>query len=103
MLRNSRKFGRVAGILGFITLAVITETIFAAGIKKWINDEGQVHFGDQPPASVSATAVKVPRTPKPDDRAASIDDPNGIEGQLRRMQAAKATNSRNRRNPINTG
>lgn len=35
----------------------------AAGIQKWVDENGQVHYGDSPPARVSTEAVRVSRPP----------------------------------------
>lgn len=35
----------------------------AAGIQKWIDENGQVHYGDSPPAQVKAESINVTRPP----------------------------------------
>ncbi len=35
----------------------------AAGIQKWIDDDGQIHYGDRPPAKVTSEEIKVNRPP----------------------------------------
>lgn len=35
----------------------------AAGIQKWVDENGQVHYGDSPPAQIKAESVNVTRPP----------------------------------------
>jgi hypothetical protein len=35
----------------------------AAGIQKWTDENGQVHYGDSPPAQVNPEAVRISRPP----------------------------------------
>ncbi|MDJ0832645.1 MAG: DUF4124 domain-containing protein [Gammaproteobacteria bacterium] len=35
----------------------------AAGIQKWIDESGQIHYGDRPPAKVTSEEIKVNRPP----------------------------------------
>lgn len=35
----------------------------AAGIQKWTDEDGQIHYGDSPPAKVTPEAVRISRPP----------------------------------------
>jgi len=42
---------------------IISAHSHAAGIKKWVDDKGQVHYGDSPPMQVQSESVRVSRPP----------------------------------------
>ena len=46
-----------------LTLLFIGFSVHAAGIKKWTDENGQVHYGDSPPAQTSSESVRVSRPP----------------------------------------
>ena len=37
--------------------------IFAAGIQKWVDESGQIHYGDTPPPKVITEPIQVTRPP----------------------------------------
>ncbi len=37
--------------------------VHAAGIKKWVDENGQIHYGDSPPAKVPSESIRVNRPP----------------------------------------
>ena len=41
----------------------ISGNSFAAGIQKWVDEEGQVHYGDRPPVKVQTEPIVVSRPP----------------------------------------
>lgn len=92
MLRNVRETAGIVAILCFGVAVLVAETGLAAGINKWVDENGRVHFGDKLPSDVSATAVKIPTNPAPHDELDSTNEhhSSSIEAQLRRMQASKA-------------
>jgi len=47
----------LAGVLASIT--AVANPVSANEIAKWIDGDGSVHYGDQPPLSVDATPLKV--------------------------------------------
>lgn len=42
---------------------LVTSNSFAAGIQKWTDDKGQVHYGDSPPVKTETESVRVSRPP----------------------------------------
>lgn len=42
-----------------LTLMLLAQTVLADGISKWKDANGRVHFGDSPPAGVSAEQLTV--------------------------------------------
>ena len=47
-----------------LVLALFLSTsIQAAEIKKWVDENGQIHYGDSPPAQVKSEPVRVNRPP----------------------------------------
>ena len=46
-----------------IPILLISSTSFAAGIQKWVDEDGQVHYGDSPPAKAQTESVRVSRPP----------------------------------------
>ena len=52
-LRTAFLAGMLAGI------AIVANTVSANEISKWIDGNGSVHYGDQPPYSVDATRLQV--------------------------------------------
>jgi hypothetical protein len=44
-------------------ILVITSSAYANGIYKWIDEDGNVHYGDAPPASVATEEVTVDVAP----------------------------------------
>ena len=77
--------------------------VHAGGVKKWVDENGQVHFGDAPPPSVTKTeSVKVPHSSSAthnadtpgqaaDEGASNVgDDYYSPQNQLRRMEQQRA-------------
>ncbi len=46
-----------------IPALILTSSSYAAGIQKWVDDNGQVHYGDSPPAKTKTESVRVSRPP----------------------------------------
>ncbi|MDJ0880861.1 MAG: DUF4124 domain-containing protein [Gammaproteobacteria bacterium] len=46
-----------------IPVLIFTSSSYAAGIQKWVDDNGQVHYGDSPPAKTQTESVRVSRPP----------------------------------------
>lgn len=46
-----------------IFLLFISCGSYAAGIKKWTDENGQVHYGDNPPAKSQSESIRVSRPP----------------------------------------
>lgn len=46
-----------------IILFFISCSSYAAGIKKWTDENGQVHYGDSPPVKTKSESIRVNRPP----------------------------------------
>jgi len=54
----------------FIYLSLIFSTsVFAGSIQKWVDEDGNVHYGDAPPVSVNTEQVRVLGAPSDPGRA----------------------------------
>lgn len=51
--------GLVIGVVLALALILLSATASAAGVYKWVDDKGKVHYGDRPPASASSKSVNV--------------------------------------------
>lgn len=48
----------------FLILALfVASASHAAGIKKWVDENGQIHYGDSPPARANIEDIRVSRPP----------------------------------------
>jgi S1-C subfamily serine protease len=50
-------------IFSGLLLAVVMTSHVEAGVYRWTDEDGKVHFGDRQPASVDATSVNLPDAP----------------------------------------
>ena len=48
---------------------IFSSSLFAGSIQKWVDDEGNVHYGDAPPVSAKTKEVKVLGAPSDPGRA----------------------------------
>jgi hypothetical protein len=46
-----------------IALIFATSSSYAGSIQKWVDENGSVHYGDSPPASIKAQKINVSRPP----------------------------------------
>ena len=46
-----------------IPILFICSNSFAAGIQKWVDEDGQIHYGDTPPVKISSEPIRVTRPP----------------------------------------
>lgn len=46
-----------------MSIIFITANSYAAGIKKWVDEGGQTHYGDSPPSRTNTESVKVSKPP----------------------------------------
>ena len=61
---------RLAVVVWVAAMACLCSATAAAEIKKWIDAEGQVHYGDLPPSGTNATPLRVqPNVIETDQRA----------------------------------
>lgn len=69
---------------------LVSESLIAGTVEKWVDESGNVHYGDKPPVGTSSKQVEVAPAPRgsglrPDEKR-----------QLRRIEAQE-TNNRSRR------
>ncbi len=57
-----------------------------AGVYRWVDPEGRVHFGDRPPLDRDAQALDVPARPEP-ATAPAASDAERLESQQRLLRA----------------
>ena len=79
----------------FLTLLILFVTVFAgAQVYKWVDEKGQVHFGDRPPQAQSTEEVALPEGPSEEESEKAKDDLyNTLESRRVReehLQDAKA-------------
>ena len=48
---------------------LFSATLHATSIQKWVDDEGNVHYGDAPPTNTVSESVRVQRAPSNPGRA----------------------------------
>lgn len=46
-----------------IPILLFSTSSFAASIQKWVDENGQIHYGDSPPAKAQTESVRVSRPP----------------------------------------
>lgn len=46
----------------FISLLLLLPVAVFAGVYKWMDDAGNIHYGDAPPEDIAATRVELPET-----------------------------------------
>ena len=58
---------RIGGTLRFMSVVVLllcsSVYIANAGVYKWVDDDGNVHFGDKPPMHKDSSEVKIRKSP----------------------------------------
>jgi hypothetical protein len=60
-----------------LLLLVWTTSASAAGVYKWVDEQGRVHYGERPPARAQAQEIEVRQAPPPlpaEDEAARRDN-----------------------------
>lgn len=98
-MRNKMRFVCALGLL-------LSLTAHAGGIKKWVDEDGNVHFGDiPPPNAINTESVKVQKSiiatkstlpPDKDAGNPSTGDYYSPQNQLRRMEAQNEREQRMR-------
>jgi hypothetical protein len=58
-----------------LALSLASTSVLAAAYK-WVDQEGVVHYGDQPPAGVPASTVALPKAPPPPPPSAAGQTPS---------------------------
>lgn len=61
-LRNALLAGALAGI-AFAAVLALPMSAGATPIFRWVDDQGQVHYGDRPPPGVAADSIPPPLPP----------------------------------------
>jgi CRISPR/Cas system CSM-associated protein Csm2 small subunit len=68
----------------FLTLIVMTTAAANAGIYKWTDEQGNVHFGDRP-TSNQAEQIKLRKQPKSSSSTSNTTQPKVTQQQLLNM------------------
>lgn len=50
-------------LLIVMVLSLISSQVYASGIQKWIDVNGQVHYGDTPPPQIQTQTIKTNKRP----------------------------------------
>jgi len=53
------------GIMVFVALLFAAPLVYAQGVYKWVDAQGQVHYGERPPEEAAATEVTIKNSPPP--------------------------------------
>ena len=61
-LKNKAKTGKTMRYLIYLTL-LASMTLNAGSIHKWVDEEGNIHYGDAPPVSAKTEGVRVQSAP----------------------------------------
>lgn len=76
-----------------LTLLVLASTNASAGLSKWVDADGKVHYSDQPPPpNVKAETLRIPSASAAPDPASAPAAPKTIaerEAELKKAQQAK--------------
>ncbi len=55
---------RLALAVGIISMTIF-QAGFAAGVYRWVDGHGKVHYGDRPPSNEESTRIEVKSAPEP--------------------------------------
>ena len=81
------KLARLTMRPAILLLTLLATAELGAGeLYRWVDDQGQVHFGDRPPSN-PAVPVQVQPLPAPAPQPA--DDPYSVMNQVRRLEAER--------------
>ena len=56
----------------FVLLVALASPCVQAEVYKWVDEKGQVHYGEQPPPNANTTTLKVPTSPAPQADAPAL-------------------------------
>ncbi len=59
MATHQAKHLKLAQLIIFLTTFVFTATISVAGIYKWVDEQGNVHYSQQPPTNTASEKMQV--------------------------------------------
>ncbi len=94
--------GRFLTLLCLLTLPLLAH----AGVYKWVDANGQTHFGDRPPAQAASSEVEVNAAPSRTDPSAEarhqnvtrfLDEQQRESGRSSRQLSKRPVNSRRSR------
>lgn len=82
-------------VILLLTLFVTADLCAGEQLYRWVDDQGQVHFSDQPP-SHSTVPVQIQPLPPPvrpptDDRYSVMNQVKRLEGERQQLEAARRT------------
>jgi len=73
-----------------LLLTVLAVTSVSAGIHRWVDENGQVHFGERPPADVSDSNEVIIRNQVPAREPVQVDRKQNRERYLEQRQRERA-------------
>ena len=79
-------------------LLAVSTSLGAGSIQKWVDEDGNVHYGDAPPASMKTETVRVQRAPSNPGKALPrlSDEPEAAASEVSAEEASTACqNARN--------
>ena len=78
----------------FIPMVLIAFNGYAAGIQKWTDESGNVHYGDTPPVQTKSQTISVTRPPSNPGRALPRFTPDKTEKEVTGTQVEKTKQGR---------
>jgi ribonuclease BN (tRNA processing enzyme) len=76
-----------------LALMLLPLTLSARGIQKWVDDQGNVHYGDAPPIGTKSEQVRVDKAPSGD----TTKDTSIQESNVQQEQQKPSTNENQER------
>lgn len=64
-LEASRRRRQLLALAFGIALTVVLQAGLAAGIYRWLGEDGKVHYGDKPPSKEDSTPIEIKSAPAP--------------------------------------
>ena len=72
-----------------LLLLIVAAQPVAAGVYKWVDENGQVHYGERPPATNQAKRMTLEGAPPPDPEAAERRERRELEDKTWKEERAK--------------
>jgi Domain of unknown function (DUF4124) len=71
---------------GLLLCLMLVTGLSDAGVYKWVDEQGQVHYGERPPAQSGAQEIKLPPAPTPKEVEQSQEGLQQLLQQQRRAE-----------------
>ncbi len=92
------------------TVFTIARVVLAAGVYRWVDEQGKVHYGDRPPSEAKSTPLEIEAAPTPSpenkrrrakiQRLLNATEPGPARAQAEAEQARKARNCETARRKV---